>query len=97
MDTWIELISEPMRSEMLQLELLCRDVIESLPAIICGMLVLCCAFWLLVALGCMLQEGKHLPQPDEACKTAEQYHGLSGNRFSQTATRLPQDRTSAAA
>lgn len=97
MDTWIELMSEPMRSEMLQLELLCRDVIESLPVILCGIMVVCCAFWLLVALDCMLRERRHLPQSHEACETGQRYDGLSGERFSQTATRFSQDQTSAAA
>lgn len=96
MDTWIELINEPMRSGTFQLELLCGDVIESLPTILCVILVICCAFWLLVASGCMLQEGKHLPQSHDACKTLERCRRY-GEKFSQTATRLSQDQTSAAA
>lgn len=97
MDTWIELITEPMRSEMFQLELLCREVIESLRAIICGIFALYGALWLVAALGCTLQEGRHLSQSHDAWKAGERRRGSSGERFSQTATRLSQDRTSAAA
>jgi hypothetical protein len=97
MDTWIELMSEPMSSEILQLELLGRGVIESLGTVICGMLVLSCALWLVVALIHMLREARHPQQSHDACKTAEGYHGSCRERFSQTAKRFSQNQTSAAA
>jgi hypothetical protein len=98
MHTWFELINGPIRSEMLQLELLCREVIESLPAVIIyAVPILFCTVWLLVALDCMLAEGKDMPQSIDQHKITERCYGSFRDRSSQPATRLLQKDSAAAA
>ena len=90
MNTWNELINGPLRSEMLQLELLFQKMIESIPliavsaiAIFFGLLLLLAAF------DRMFLEDKDLQLTKEISKPAEQYP--------QPATRLLLNDTNAAA
>lgn len=98
MNTWIELINEPMKSEILQLELLSQEVIESLPYfIVYAIPILFGVIMLLATLDCMFLEDRSLLQSRNIAKTGNKDHGPSRDSFSQPATRLLQNDTNAAA
>ncbi|MFC1792769.1 hypothetical protein ACFL3Q_04200 [Planctomycetota bacterium] len=98
MNTWIELINEPLKSEIVQLELLSWEVIDSLPfVIVYAIPILFGVMMLLAVLDCLFLEDKDLPQSYQGSKTGEKHPGPSRDSFSQPATRLFQNDTNAAA
>jgi hypothetical protein len=98
MNTWIEMINGPMRSEMLQFELLCQEVIVSvLFVLVYAIMILFGIAWLLAALDCIFAKGKDMTESQDQHKTGERCHGLSRNKFSQTAARLSKNNTGVAA
>ncbi|MFC1795054.1 hypothetical protein ACFL3Q_15885 [Planctomycetota bacterium] len=98
MNSWIELINEPIKSEILQLELLSQEVIESLPfVIVYAIPILFGVIMLLAALDCMFLEDRDNTQSCIASKTGKEDPAASKDNFSQAATRFLQNDTNAAA
>ena len=90
MDPWTELINGPLRSEMLQLELLFQKMILSIPLIVISVISIFFGLLLLLAAFDYIFLGdKNLHQTKEVSKPAEQYP--------QPATRLLLNDTNAAA
>jgi len=88
METWTEMINKQIGSEIWQLEMLCRNVIESLPIVVLyAVPIILCVVWFLVALDRMLTEDKDIPQSFDQHKAIEQHHKSARDRSSN----LPQD------
>lgn len=90
MDPWTELINGPLKPEMLQLELLFQEMIESIPLIAISAIAI--FFGLVGLLGVVdyiSSEDRDLQQSNEGCETEEKYP--------QPATRLLLNDTNAAA
>jgi len=98
MDTWIDLTNELMKDEIVQLELLCREVIESLPfVVVCAIPILFGTAWLLAALDGMFVQNQDMPQSLDQHQTADQHLGSPRDKLSQPTTRLLQTEANAAA
>jgi hypothetical protein len=98
MNFWIELINGPIRPEILQVELLYKEVIVSvLFVIVYAVPIIFGIAWLLAALDCLFAKGRDMTQSQDQHKTVERCHGLSGSKFSQAAARLSQNDTGVAA
>ena len=98
MNIWIELINGPMRPEILQVELLYKEVIVSvLFVIVYAVPIIFGITWLLAALDCLFAKGRDMTESQDQYKTGERCHGLSGSKFSQAAARLSKNDTGVAA
>jgi hypothetical protein len=72
MSTWIELIPEPMRPEMMRLDLYNPGIRDFLPvAIVCGISILLTALWLLAVMEYTWLKNRHMLRQRDGCKTGE--------------------------
>ena len=91
MDNWIELINGPMRSEMLQLEVLFHKMIEALPLITFSAIVIFFSTVVLLAeLDCMFLT-------DKESQTREQHPDSTRDKYSQQSAKYFLNDTNAAA
>ncbi len=98
MNIWIELIHGPMRPEIIQVELLYKEVIVSvLFVIVYAVPIIFGIAWLLAAVDCIFVEGRDMTHSQDQHKTGERCHGLSRKKLSQTAARLSKNNAGVAA
>lgn len=98
MNTWTEMINGPLRSEMLQLEILFQKMMESIPLITFSAIAMFFVLLgLLAALDCIFLRDKDSQMTNKESQTEEQYPNSSRDKYSQQATRYLLNDTNAAA
>jgi len=98
MDNLTELINGPMRSEMLQLEVLFHRMIETIPLITFSAIVISFGLVILLAvLDCMFLKDNESQLINKEYKKEEQYHNSTRDGYSQQATSFYLNDTNAAA